>query len=81
MTDEEVVNFLEGCRLYLQRVERTFRVNDQIEELLNHITNEIIHLHMEREEQEITVFRLGYEEGYRAALREIEQQKERVQTG
>lgn len=69
MTNEQIANILDNEPNYQKRAEKAFSRNDRIELLSNQIIEELNNLQIEKEHQEINIFRAGYREGYRAALK------------
>lgn len=72
MSNEKITQILDTYQKYLKKVKKTFVSDERITHLLSEITKEVNQLHIEREKQELTVFKIAYEEGYNAALKDIE---------
>lgn len=82
MRNEQITKILDKSRKYSKGVDITFRQSDKITSLLDHIAlelnqlhEELIQLHTKRERQEIAVFKIGFEKGYVAALRDLKSKK------
>lgn len=70
MSNAKIAKTLDSCRRYLSRVKITFNRDEKITHLLSDLAEEIDQLHIEREKQELAVFKIAYKEGYEAALRD-----------
>lgn len=75
MNSEKIAQALDNCPRYLSKVKRTFNRDERITLLLNEIVEEIDQLHIDREKQELAVFKIAYKEGYEAALKDVEERR------
>lgn len=66
--NEDIASFLMRSRNYQQKMNNTHSTSEVIQELLEQISEEVNTLHMKYEEQELEVFRLGFNQGYNKAV-------------